>query len=190
MAPTDVAIWTEHGQKTIDNTSTNCTMVMYRTISNKYITGLYVPSLLLKAGSNSPTWNNTYQLIGNGLLAGPQNLADWTVKGTLQNTNDPTTNRLLLAGTTTQGIEYGDTISSTNYKKTLANFVDTNFSIGPGLQVANLTGGLHSSLATDKLAEMTPNDYSTFVSSKEYDSSVIDSYNGPVSYTHLRAHET
>ena len=180
MASTDVAIWTEHETKTIDSSSKPCTMVMYRIVSNKYITGLYVPSILLKSGSIFPAWNDTYQSIGNGLLAGPTTIVNnWQVKGTLQNTNDPTTNRLLLAGTTTQAVSYSGSISSTNYKSTFANFVDTTFSIGPGLQVANITGGLHSSLATDKLAEMTPNDFSTILASNTYNSAVItdNSYN-------------
>ena len=168
MAPTDVAIWTEHETKTIASTSTPCTMVMYRTISNKYITGLYVPSILLKSGSNFPSWNQAYQSIGDGFLAGPSKLTDWAVKGALRNTNDPTTNRLLLAGTTTQAVSYSGSISSTNYKSTFANFVDTTFSIGPGLQVANITGGLHSSLATDKLAQMTPNNFSATISPNLY----------------------
>ena len=170
MAPTDVAIWTEHGQKTINSTLTNCTMVMYRTISNKYITGLYFPSLLLKSGI-FPAWNDSYQVTTNGFLAGPSDLTNWGVKGMLQNgVSDPNTNRLLLAGTTSQKITNPNTISGTNYKSTFANFADTTFSIGPGIQVANLRGELYTSIAIDKLAEMTPNDWSTFVSSNLYDS--------------------
>lgn len=178
MAST-VAVWTEHDQKTISTQDTPCTMIMYRTLTNKYITGLYFPSMLLKSGSDFPSWNNSsgYQVEGNGFLAGPSNLTNWTVKNTLRNeTPDPTTNRLLLAGTTSQKITNSGIYSTTNYKNTFANFVNTTFSIGPGIQVANITGGLHSSIATDKLAEMTPNDWSTFVSSNLYDSTLLNNY--------------
>jgi len=56
--PSEVAIWTEHETKTIQTVATPCTMVMYRTINNKYITGLYVPSLLLKTGTKFPSWSD------------------------------------------------------------------------------------------------------------------------------------
>ena len=185
MAPTDVAIWTEHSQKTISSTRTNCTMIMYRTISNKYITGVYVPSLLFKSGSNAPVWESNYQSIGNGFLDAAD-LSSWrlpsvTIPYHQHNTPIPITNRLLLAGPTTQKITYPDpTFSSTNYKSTFANFADTTFSIGTGLQIANATGGLHSSIATDKLVEMTPNDFTSSsnnnIYNRTYNSSDLDDY--------------
>jgi hypothetical protein len=176
MAST-VAVWTEHENKTIhDGTSetsdTDCTMIMYRTIGSKYITGIYLPSLLLKNGSNFPQWNNGYQSIthgsGNtGFQTGA--ITNWTVKSTLQNSS-PATNRILLAGTT------GNKITTADYKSTLANFGNTSFSIGSGLQVATATGSLHANVASDKLSELTVNDFSSFVSSNEYDSSVLNNY--------------
>ena len=176
MAST-VAVWTEHEKKTIhDGTiatpDVDCTMIMYRTLGNKYITGIYLPSLLLKNGSNFPQWNSGYQSVtsigeNTGFQAGA--ITTWTVKSSLQ-TSSPATNRLLLAGTT------GNKITTTDYKSTLANFGNTSFSIGSGLQVATGTGTLHANVAFDKLSELTVNDFSSFVSSNEYNSSVLNDY--------------
>ena len=66
---------------------------------------------------------------------------------------------MLLAGTT------GNKITTTDYKSTLANFGNTSFSIGSGLQVATGTGTLHANVAFDKLSELTVNDFSSFVQS-------------------------
>ena len=106
MAPTDVAIWTEHDQKTINSTTTPCTMIMYRTISNKFISGVYVPSLLFKSGSNAPVWNSSYQSSGDGFLAAAD-LSSWRLPSVTtpyhqHNTPIPITNRLLLAGPITK----------------------------------------------------------------------------------------
>lgn len=176
MAST-VAVWTEHENKTIHDGTTetlnvDCTMIMYRTVGAKYITGIYLPSLLLKNGVFFPEWNNSYQSLthdsGNtGFQAGA--ITNWTVKSTLQNSS-PATNRLLLAGTT------GNKITTTDYKSTLANFGNTSFSIGPGLQVATGTGTLHSNVATDKLAELTVNNFSYFVTNYKWNPSDLDSY--------------
>ena len=185
MAPTDVAIWTEHDQKTINSTTTPCTMIMYRTISNKFISGVYVPSLLFKSGSNAPVWNSSYQSSGDGFLDAA-NLSNWrlpTVKSPYHKHETPITitNRLLLAGSTAQKITSQNTsFNSTNYKSTFANFADTTFSIGTGLQIANATGGLHSSIATDKLVEMTLNDFTSNsnnnIHNRAYNSTDLNDY--------------
>ena len=177
MAST-VAVWTEHENKTIHDGTTStpnvdCTMIMYRTVDTKYITGIYLPSLLLKTGSIFPEWNNSYQSLttsnsqSTGFQAGA--ITNWTVKSTLHNSS-PATNRLLLAGTT------GNKITTADYKSTLANFGNTSFSIGSGLQVATGTGTLHSNVATDKLAELTVNNFSSFVTNYEWNPSDLDSY--------------
>lgn len=176
MAST-IAVWTEHENKTIhdgtnETPSVDTTMIMYRTVGTKYITGIYLPSLLLKNGSNFPQWKNEYQSVtssgqNTGFQAGA--ITNWAVKSSFQNSS-PDTNRLLLAGTT------GSKITTTDYKSTLANFGNTSFSIGSGLQVATGTGTLHSNVATDKLAELTVNDFSAVVSSVEWNPSVLDSY--------------
>ena len=161
MAST-VAVWTEHENKTIhdgtaETSNVDCTMIMYRTVGAKYITGIYLPSLLLKNGSNFPQWKSEYQsLTSNSQSTGFQEgaITNWTVKSTLQNSS-PATNRLLLAGTT------GNKIQTSHYKSTLANFGNTSFSIGSGLQVATRTGTLHAIVATDKLAELTVNGLET-----------------------------
>jgi len=175
MAST-VAVWTEHEKKTIHDgtnptSNVDCTMIMYRTVGAKYITGIYLPSLLLN-GNTFPQWNNSYQSVtssgqNTGFQAGA--ITNWTVKSSFQNSS-PATNRLLLAGTT------GNKITTTNYKSTLANFGNTSFSIGSGLQVATGTGTLHANVATDQLVEMTVNNFSTFVASYQWDPTALDSY--------------
>ena len=67
MAST-VAVWTEHEKKTIhdgttETTGVDCTMIMYRTVGAKYITGIYLPSLLLKNDSIFPQWKSGYQAV-------------------------------------------------------------------------------------------------------------------------------
>jgi hypothetical protein len=176
MAST-VAVWTEHEKKTIhdgttETTGVDCTMIMYRTVGAKYITGIYLPSLLLKNDSIFPQWKSGYQAVtsnsqSTGFQAGA--ITNWAVKSSLQKSS-PATNRLLLAGTT------GNKITTTDYKSTLANFGNTSFSIGSGLQVATGTGTLHSYVATDKLAELTVNNFSSYVTDYEWDPSDLDSY--------------
>jgi len=176
MAST-VAVWTEHEKKTIHDGAiatpdVDCTMIMYRTVGAKYITGIYLPSLLLKNGVIFPEWKNEYQSVtssgqNTGFQAGA--ITTWTVKSSFQNSS-PATNRLLLAGTT------GNKITTGDYKSTLANFGNTSFSIGPGLQVATGTGTLHSIVATDKLAELTVNNFSSIIANYQWDPSDLDSY--------------